>query len=75
MDHAGGDRKVEDATVRFDANVSRQVSEAKAGEPWPEQASQQDNRPDSDQNPLHVGYRTAHLSGKEAIVEYGTTVG
>ena len=34
-DHAGSDRKVENAVLCFDANVSRQASETEAGEPWP----------------------------------------
>ena len=33
--HAGRDRKVENAALCFDANVSRQASETESGEPWP----------------------------------------
>src|SRR5450631_1305670 len=34
-DHAGRDRKVEDAVLGFDVNVPRQVSKTEPGEPWP----------------------------------------
>jgi hypothetical protein len=66
-DHAGSDRKVENAVLCFDANVSRQASETEAGEPWPQQPNQQKNRPDGDQNPLHIRHRTACRAAKERM--------
>ena len=64
-DDAGRDRKVENAALSFNANVSRQAPKTESGEPWPYQSNHQENRPDGDQNPLHVRHRTAGRVAKE----------
>src|SRR5664279_713444 len=58
-DQARCDRSIEEAGLRLDANVSRQVPETEAPEPWPQEAGHQEKRSDGDQDTLHAGYRTA----------------
>jgi addiction module HigA family antidote len=56
---AGHDRKEEAAVVCLDANVSRQAPKPEPGKPGPRQPSQEENRTDNDQDPLHGRHPTA----------------
>lgn len=64
-DDAGHDRKVENAALGFDADISRQASETESRQPWPQQSSQKQCSTDGDQKPLHGRHHTAGKAAEE----------
>ncbi len=50
---AGRDRRIEDEPAALDPDVSRQPSEAEAGDPRPEEADRDEDASDDDQGPGH----------------------